>query len=108
MDDDYAFRGPFDAWMTDEEVEALAEKLESQYSGCSLEHLPPAPREPRRVVMQSADPDYRICVHELARTLEQYARKQYVPLYEGEADFETAASEMLEFILAERCSRKGR
>lgn len=69
--------------------------------------LPRSPRVPVRRTIQSADPDLRICVHELARALEQYARKQYVPLYAGTAEFETAAIDMSEFILAERCQLKG-
>lgn len=88
----WPFDGP-DTWMSDEETDPI---------------LPPAPREPERRTIQSADPDLRICVHELARALEQYARKQYVPLYQGTAEFETAAIDMTEFILDERCQLKGR
>lgn len=118
---DYHATGPgADGWAPDEEFEddvlmtpsgPVSQREIDDLD--SAEHslgapLPRAPREAIRRTIQSADRDMRICVHELARALEQYARKEYVPLYAGGAEFETAAIDMAEFILAERCSLKGR
>jgi len=64
-------------------------------------------REPRRTGLQSSDPALSICVHELARALEEFARKQYVALYQGDAEFETAAIEIAEKLGAYKCQLKG-
>jgi len=64
-------------------------------------------REPRRTGLQSSDPVLSICVHELARALEEFARKQYVVLYAGDAEFETAAIEIAEKLSAYKCQLKG-
>lgn len=69
--------------------------------------LPKAPRGPRVAAMQSADPDFRICVHELARALEEYATKEPVPLYGGAIEFDTAAIQMFDLMRVERCGLKG-
>ena len=77
-----------------------------------LDQMPPvtllAPsREPARTGLQSADPVLSTCVHEIARALEEFARKQPVPLYATEAEFETAAISIAEKLGAEKCQLKG-
>jgi hypothetical protein len=69
--------------------------------------LPPV-RRPRRTAVQTSDPTLRICVHELARALEEYARKQYVPLFGTESEFEVAAEEIARLMHADgqRCPLK--
>lgn len=64
-------------------------------------------REPRRTGLQSSDPVLSVCVHELARALEEFARKQYVAIYAGDAEFETAAIEIAEKLSAYKCQLKG-
>lgn len=67
--------------------------------------LPPA-KEPARTGLQSADPVLSTCVHELARALEEYARKQYVALFAGDIEFETAAIEISKLLHVEKCPVK--
>lgn len=52
---------------------------------------------------QSADFPFTVCVHQLARAMEEYARKTYVPITGVSADFETAANVVAELIGLEDC-----
>lgn len=67
----------------------------------------PAARQPQRTGLQSSDPVLSTCVHEIARALEEFARKQPVPLYATEAEFEAAAVSIAEKLGAEKCQLKG-
>lgn len=73
----------------------------------TLPVLPPARREPTRTEFQSSDPTLRTCVHEIARALEQLVTKEYVPLFQSTAEFETAAVRLAEMLHAEKCPLRG-
>lgn len=69
--------------------------------------LPAAKPQPRRTGLQSSDPVLSTCVHEIARALEEFAKKQYVPILATEAEFEDAAIQIAEKLGAEKCPLRG-
>jgi hypothetical protein len=68
--------------------------------------LPAAPKQPTRALTSSADVRLIVCVHELARALEEYITKEETPLYGGSIEWETAAIEIAELMTAEKCVLK--
>lgn len=67
----------------------------------------PAIQKPVKVgAFQSSDPRLVTCVHEIARALEEFAVKEYVPLFNTTAEFENAALEIVEKLHVERCPLK--
>jgi len=69
--------------------------------------LPRIPVAPERRSLESFDRERVICVHELARAMEEYATKEPVQLYGGSIEFHEAAQAVLEIAHFEKCGLKG-
>lgn len=63
---------------------------------------------PERRTLESMDRENSICIHELARAMEEFATKEPVQLYGGSVEFEEAARAVLGLAHKHRCGLKGR